>query len=116
MSYTTKLIAAGKLHPPKWMENNIMFEGLTGSVAYGCSNDTSDMDVIGFCIPPKDVIFPHLRGEIPGFGTPGERFEQFQEHGVHDETISVKLAKLQLPDTISKFDVEQEMKRRKLFE
>ncbi len=42
------------------------------------------MDVYGFCILPKDYIFPHLRGEIPGFSTPGPRFEQWQKHHVYD--------------------------------
>jgi uncharacterized protein len=82
MIYTKKLTEDGLLHPPKWLPQNVMFEGQTGSVSYGCSTDDSDVDLIGFCIPPKDVIFPHLRGEILGFGTPGERFEQYQQHGV----------------------------------
>lgn len=81
-SYIPRLVKEGKIFPPRWLENNVMFEGITGSVAYGVSNDSSDMDIIGFCIPPKDVVFPHLRGEIPGFGTPGERFEQFQQHHI----------------------------------
>lgn len=70
------------INPPKWMIDNIMFEGLTGSVAYGVSNDTSDMDIIGFCIPPKDYVFPHLSGNIPGFGTLPPSFEQFQQHHI----------------------------------
>ena len=81
-SYIPRLVKEGKIFPPRWLENNVMFEGITGSVAYGVSNDSSDMDIIGFCIPPKDVVFPHLRGEIPGFSTPGERFEQFQQHHI----------------------------------
>lgn len=55
-----------------------------GSVAYGASSDTSDMDVYGFCIPPKKMVFPHLDGEIMGFGTQKKRFEQWSEHHVHD--------------------------------
>ena len=51
-----------------------------GSMAYGVSSDSSDMDVYGFCVPEKETVFPHLRGEIPGFGTPQPRFEQWQEH------------------------------------
>ena len=27
-------------------------------------------------------MFPHLAGEIPGFGTPRERFDQWQQHHV----------------------------------
>ncbi len=37
-----------------------------GSVAYGVSSDSSDVDVYGICMPPKDVVFPHLAGEISG--------------------------------------------------
>ncbi len=55
-----------------------------GSVAYGVSSDSSDIDVYGWSIPPKDDLFPHLRGEILGFGTPRPRFEQYQEHHVVD--------------------------------
>jgi predicted nucleotidyltransferase len=53
-----------------------------GSVAYGVSSDTSDMDVYGICLPPKDTVFPHLAGEIFGFGTQIKRFESWQEHHV----------------------------------
>src|SRR5687768_3152797 len=55
-----------------------------GSVAYGVSSDTSDVDLYGWAIPPKDDVFPHLRGEVAGFGQSYERFAQFQEHHVHD--------------------------------
>jgi predicted nucleotidyltransferase len=53
-----------------------------GSVAYGVSGDTSDIDVYGFCIPPKDIVFPHLAGIIPGFGKQHQKFEQYQEHHI----------------------------------
>jgi hypothetical protein len=53
---------------------------MMGSVAYGVSNDTSDVDLYGFAIPPKDEVFPHLRGEVVGFGKPRPRFSQYQEH------------------------------------
>ncbi len=56
-----------------------------GSVAYGVSSDTSDMDVYGFCIPPKDYIFPHLRGEIQDFSTPGKTFQNWQQHHINDK-------------------------------
>jgi predicted nucleotidyltransferase len=69
---------------PKWLPNAVAYETIMGSVAYGVSNDTSDMDVYGFCIPPKEQIFPHLAGEIPGFGRQIQRFEQFQQHHIQD--------------------------------
>jgi len=74
-------------HPPKWLPDNVHYEVVMGSIAYGVNTDTSDIDVYGFCIPPKDDIFPHLRGEIPGFGTHKHRFEQYQKHHIIDTTI-----------------------------
>lgn len=70
------------IHPPSWLPDNMVFETMMGSVAYGVSSDTSDMDVYGICFPPKDMVFPHLAGEIPGFGRQLKRFEQWQEHHV----------------------------------
>jgi hypothetical protein len=40
------------------------------------------MDVYGICFPPKDFVFPHLAGEILGFGRQLKRFESWQEHHV----------------------------------
>jgi predicted nucleotidyltransferase len=74
------------ISPPKWLPDNIMYETVTGSIAYGMSSDSSDYDVYGWCIPPKEDVFPHLRGEIFGFGKQIQRFEQFQQHGMHDPT------------------------------
>lgn len=79
-----KLAEKKLINPPRWILDNSMYLTIMGSVAYGVSADTSDMDVYGFCIPPKDHIFPHLRGEILGFGTPGERFEYWQQHHIRD--------------------------------
>jgi predicted nucleotidyltransferase len=79
-----RLTERGLLKPPRWLPANVQYETIMGSVAYGVSSDSSDMDVYGWAIPPRDDIFPHLRGEIPGFGRPAKRFEQFQEHHVRD--------------------------------
>jgi len=66
---------------------------MMGSVAYGVSTDLSDTDIYGFCIPPKDWVFPHLRGEIVGFGNQKKRFEQWQEQHIHaDDNRSYDLS------------------------
>jgi predicted nucleotidyltransferase len=84
-SSVTQRLSARKLAlPPKWLPNAVAYETIMGSVAYGVSSDTSDMDVYGFCIPPKEMIFPHLAGEIPGFGTQVQRFEVYQQHHIAD--------------------------------
>lgn len=80
------LAERGLVRVPNWLPANVQYETQMGSVAYGVSSDTSDVDLYGFCIPPKELIFPHLAGEIPGFGTPSPRFEQFQKHHIRDES------------------------------
>jgi predicted nucleotidyltransferase len=59
-----------------------------GSVAYGVSSDNSDVDLYGFCIPTKEIIFPHLAGVIPGFGRQGETFWQFEKHHAYDSSAN----------------------------
>ncbi|MEZ5534604.1 MAG: nucleotidyltransferase domain-containing protein [Thiolinea sp.] len=69
---------------PDFLADAVQYEVIMGSVAYGVSNDSSDMDIYGFAIPPKALMFPHLRGEIPGFDTCAPQFEQYQQHHIHD--------------------------------
>ena len=82
MSLRSVMASGAKIHPPSWLGDNLCYETMMGSVAYGVSSDTSDMDVYGICMPPKDTVFPHLAGEIFGFGTQIKRFETWQEHHV----------------------------------
>lgn len=86
MSTVRKLKESGLISPPSFVPHNIHYETIMGSVAYGVSADTSDMDVYGFCVPPKDMIFPHLAGEILGFGRQINRFEQYQQHHILDKS------------------------------
>lgn len=92
-------------HPPKWLPTNVHYLTQVGSVAYGVSSDTSDMDLYGFCIPPREVLFPHLAGEIMGFGTPNKRFNQWQQHGI-------KVVPDGIPDGVSYEDVIAELRKR----
>jgi len=69
---------------PSFLQNSIQYEVMMGSVAYGVSSDVSDIDIYGFCIPYKEIIFPHLSGEISGFGRQKQIFEQFQKHHIQD--------------------------------
>jgi predicted nucleotidyltransferase len=70
-----------------WMPDNIHYITMMGSVAYGVSSDTSDTDIYSFCIPKLDNLFPHLKGELVGFGDAkngNNRFRNFQEHHIKD--------------------------------
>jgi uncharacterized protein len=76
----------GLIAPPPWLSTNVHLLTIMGSVAYGVSSDTSDMDIYGFCTPKKETVFPHLAGEILGFGTQIPRFDQWQKHHVFDQS------------------------------
>ena len=74
----------GLIKPPSYAIDT-QYEVLTGSISYGVSSDVSDNDIVGFCIPSKDVIFPHLAGKVSGFGKEYKRFDQFQQHHIFDK-------------------------------
>jgi len=90
MSLIDRLHKRSLINPPHFLIHNCHYEVMMGSVAYAVNEDTSDMDVYGFCIPPKDVIFPHLKGEILGFGKQTNRFEQYQQHHIFDKELKRK--------------------------
>jgi predicted nucleotidyltransferase len=81
------------INPPHWLPANTHYLTIMGSIAYGVAdtNDEgeSDFDLYGFCIPPKEIVFPHLAGHVWGFGNykegmPRDYFGQFQQHHVFD--------------------------------
>ncbi len=74
----------GIVSPPKWLADNTALLVIMGSNAYGVSSDASDEDLYGFCLPPKDLVFPWTAGEIPGFGSQTKKFEVWQEHHAKD--------------------------------
>lgn len=80
MNIIADLAEKGLAFPPNWLPDNIGYLTVMGSKAYGCSDNDSDWDVYGFAIPPRNMIFPHLDGIIPGFGNQHRPFEQYQEH------------------------------------
>lgn len=82
--FIERLIKEKKIQPPEFLYDNINYLTIMGSNAYGVSNDNSDMDLYGFCTPPKELVFPHLDGIIPGFGRQIQKFEQWQQHHIKD--------------------------------
>ena len=90
MSYVQKLQKKGLIKPPPFVLGGIQYETIMGSEAYGVSSNTSDRDIYGFCIPPKDVVFVHLQGVIPGFGKQPKAFNQWEQHRVLDKSDKVE--------------------------
>jgi predicted nucleotidyltransferase len=90
VSHVVKELYERKLvNCPAWLPLNTQYLTIMGSHAYGVA-DTSvkekvpDYDVYGWCIPPKEYIFKHLTGAIPGFGPQPQDWEQWQQHHVMD--------------------------------
>lgn len=84
-SHTQQLIKSGLVNDaPPFLGGAIQYEVVMGSVAYGVSSDTSDFDVYGFAIAPKEDAFPHLRGEIAGFDECQPTFKHYQKHHIYD--------------------------------
>lgn len=83
-SIVLSLAKRGLIKPPSYATET-QYEVLTGSISYGVSSDISDCDVVGFCIPSKEIIFPHLAGEILNFGKEKKRFDQYQQHHIDDK-------------------------------
>lgn len=82
-----QLLKKQLIHPPDWLVDNTMYLTMMGSNAYGVTSQNSDLDIYGWCIPRKDMVFPHLKNEILGFGQQTQRFEQYQQHHIKvDET------------------------------
>ena len=85
MSVFKRLVDDGFiLDYPLFVKDSIQYEAVVGSAAYGVSDIGSDVDVYGFCIPPKNIIYPYNNGHIFGFGKKPEIFEQFQKHHIMD--------------------------------
>jgi predicted nucleotidyltransferase len=66
----TALFTRSKLiNPPQWVldSKHVIYEVYTGSQAYGIANENSDWDIYSVVVPPKEIVFPHLGGYIPGF-------------------------------------------------
>lgn len=86
-SVTNRLTKSQIIKPPPFLEDNIHYETIMGSQAYGCNDpDKSDFDIYGFCMPPKDILFPHTGGIIFGFDKNYRKFEVYEQHHILEGT------------------------------
>lgn len=73
------------LKPPLFVVDNIQYETIAGSKSYGIVSDDSDVDIVGFCFPDINLVFPWYTdgiGDIPGLGRQKQRFDCFTEHHI----------------------------------
>lgn len=57
--------------------DNIIYETIVGSRAYGINTETSDVDIFSIVVPDINQIFSYKNGYIDGFGTRPPKFEQY---------------------------------------
>lgn len=95
--YRNKLIK--NIEP--WIIENIQYETIMGSSAYGVSNNDSDIDIYGFTIPPKGIVFPHTQGYIQGFGKQAPNFRVFQQHHIKENDKEYDFAIYNIVDYFS---------------
>lgn len=75
----------GLISPPRFLQDGTQYLCIMGSAAYGCSNIDSDLDIYGYCIPHKSVLFPHTAGYIEGLDKNIPKFDQWQQHHIIDK-------------------------------
>lgn len=84
-NFLKQKIESKSITPPEWMLENMSYMTYFGSIIYGTNIDMSDVDVYGFVVPPKTIVFPERFSEvIYGFDKDFETFDQWQEHHLFD--------------------------------
>ena len=61
------------------------YEVIMGSMAYGVSGNSSDIDLYAVCVPQKEALFPHLNGMVPGFAPQPDPPHVWQRHHIKTE-------------------------------
>lgn len=77
---------------PKFVEDNVIFEAVTGSYSYGIESTNSDTDVVAVVMNLKSDLFPNQAGHIYGFGPPYQAFTTFQQHKIPDSGVEYDVA------------------------
>ena len=75
-----------------FISHNTVYEVMCGSLAYDADVEGSDRDVAAICVPPQDIVFPHLAGEIPGFGKHKKAFKSLDLHHLETPWRTVDLS------------------------
>jgi uncharacterized protein len=76
------------INPPTWLCSNTQYLTVMGSQAYGVSTDNSDLDIYGVSIPPRHQVFPHEAGVIEGFDKQVQKFNQWHEPSIYDQSAN----------------------------
>lgn len=53
----------------QWLKDNLLYECIMGSQAYGLATPESDVDIVALVMPKEEHLWPQRYGYIPGFET-----------------------------------------------
>lgn len=84
MSYLKRCKKNNLINPPDFTTSQLQYEVIMGSNAYGVNSKNSDMDIYGFCIPNKNIVF--MDNHIRNFDPINKVFEQYQQHHIFDKS------------------------------
>lgn len=79
-SVVKKVTKNGLFKPEHPFVEDTVYEVIMGSMAYGVSDNNSDMDIYAVAVPAQTMVFPHLAGHIHGFGPSAPNWEGQQKH------------------------------------
>jgi hypothetical protein len=96
----TELFAKERFNKDEqWIKDNLLYECIMGSQAYGLATPESDIDIVALVMPKEEHLWPQRFGYIPGFETV-PNFESKEVKGVG--------ARIPLLQTSTHSDVEGE--------
>ncbi len=79
-SVVKRLTKEGLFKPDHPFVAETIYEVIMGSMAYGVADNNSDLDIYAVCVPSENMVFPHLTGQIIGFGDKQKVWENQQKH------------------------------------
>ena len=80
MNSNTQFLFDNGVKMPDFVAENLQYETLMGSKAYGAQvSDKADLDFYGWTMPSVEIIFPHRFGYVRGFTKDYQNFSQWQQ-------------------------------------
>jgi len=79
-SVVKRVTKQGLFKPEHPFVEDTVYEVIMGSMAYGVSDNNSDLDIYAVVVPSQTIVFPHLAGNIHGFGEAPVKWEGQQKH------------------------------------
>jgi predicted nucleotidyltransferase len=87
-TYTNKFINAGKFDQNSmFIKDNLVYETLTGSHAYGTNTEESDIDIVGIFMDRHQDLYPTNYGKIIGF----DNLSRFESKEIKGDNKKIKM-------------------------